>query len=569
MNKTIVFLIAVLSIAFSPQISAQESNASYYTIQLGVFDNPTIDDFVSLDRYGFVYAMDENQPLKRVFLGGFEAKKSVIKTLAKIKAIGYKDAFIVENKDENGADVFVVQLASHRSAAQIDWSNLLKARPLFSFVENGNIKIGGGQYTDFERAKEDVNYVKTLGFKGAFVKKINTARLHKVTSFEMEDAIVEIPVGVIVYEAIHSEPGAIEEDEVLVAKGIPSEYGEPLQDRLMPKSVAIPAIRAKVKRNSVAELQKVLKAENVYDNGLDGFYGPATSKAVKDITDVNPAFEKYQLLSSLTAKGGTKEVSELQAAINLLPFNPEKAVFSLDHVDAPVAKAYKAYHLFVKGDKSQVNDLMNEAIRETFIERKLNKNVAPFDFNASYAYNSLDQLILHLRYVQGAQHDVAAPCWLFQKHPEEAIKAFEPFEFMTPQEYEVEDCGNFMDWESIKLLKSIATDLDPNEANKNEQVAEKYDNKRARHYLAPKPLTMEQTAAVKIWNESLWNGLNDWANKDQVHRKFIVPLKVSYFQSQVLLEDYFVNRGLSERDATALALSTLQTIVAQHLDAYL
>jgi len=307
----------------------------------------------------------------------------------------------------------------------------------------------------------------------------------------------------------------------------------------------------------------------MYDSGLDGFYGPATSKAVHDIANSNPSFEKYQLLSSLTAKGGTKELSELQAAINMLPFKPEKAAFSLDHSDDPVAKAYKAYHLFVKGDKAQVNQLMNEAIKETFVERKLNKNVAPFDFNASYAYNSLDQLILHLRYVQGAQHNIAAPCWLFQKHPQEAIKAFEPFEFMTPQEYEVEDCGNFMDWESIKLLKSIALDLDPNEANKNEQVTEKYDNKRARHYLAPKPLTMEQTATVKIWNEELWNGLNDWANKDQVHRKFIVPLKVAYFQSQVLLEDYFVNRGLSERESTALALSTLQTIVAQHLDAYL
>ncbi len=562
MNKTIVILLAVLTIAFSSQTTAQESNASYFTIQLGVFDNPTIDDFFSLDRYGFVYADDENQSSKRVFLGGFDNKKPALKTLEKVKSLGYQDAFIIENKTSNGADVFVVQLASHKSADQIDWSQLLKARPLFSFVEKGNIKIGGGQYADFSRAKEDVDYVKSLGIKDAFVKKINTAKLHKVTPFEMEDAQVAIPVGVMVYEAIPT-------DEVLVAKGVPSSYGESAPERLMPKSVAIPAIRAKVKRHSVAELQKVLKTENVYKNGLDGYYGAATTKAINDITFSNPSFEKYKLLSSLTAKGGTKQVSALQAAINMLPFKSEKALLQLDAASAPVAKAYKAYHLFLKGDRSQVNDLMNEAIQETFVEKKMNKNVAPFDFNASYAYNSLDQLILHLRYVQGAQHEVAAPCWLFQKHPEEAIKAFEPFEFMTPQEYEVEDCGNFMDWESIKLLKSIALDLDPNEARKNQKVADQYTNKRARHYLAPKPLTMEQTATVKIWNESLWNGLNDWANRDQVHRKFIVPLKVAYFQSQVLLEDYYVNRGLSERDATALALSTLQTIVAQHLDAYL
>ncbi len=565
MNKTIVFLIAVLSIAFSSQISAQESNASYYTIQLGVFDNPKIEDFVSLDRHGFVYAMDENQPLKRVFLGGFDDKKPAVKILSKVKDMGYKDAFIIENKEENGAAVFLVQLASHRMAGQIDWSNLLKARPLFSFVEKGNIKIGGGQYADFSRAKEDVDYVKSLGFKDAFVKKINTARLHKVTSFEMEDAQVEVPIGVIVYEAAPT-------NEVLVAKGqsdIPQAYGETSKERLMPKSVSIPNIRAKVRRNSVAELQKVLKEQNVYVNAPDGYYGPATSNAIHEITASNPSFKKYQLLSSLSARGASKEVSALQAAINTLPFQSEKAVLDLENSDDPVAKVYKAYHLFVKGEKSQVNDLMNEAIKETFLEKKLNKNVAPFDFNASYAYNSLDQLILHLRYVQGAQHNIAAPCWLFQKHPEEAIKAFEPFEFMTPQEYEVEDCGNFMDWESIKLLKSIAADLDPNEANKNEEVAKKYSNKRARHYLAPRPLTVEQTAAVKIWNEELWNGLNDWANRDQVHRKFIVPLKVAYFQSQVLLEDYFLNRGLNERESTALALSTLQTIVAQHLDAYL
>lgn len=84
--------------------------------------------------------------------------------------------------------------------------------------------------------------------------------------------------------------------------------------------------------------------------------------------------------------------------------------------------------------------------------------------------------------------------------------------------------------------------------------------------MAPKALSLEDYTNIKGWNRSLWSGLDAWMGKDAVLKKWGVPLKASYFQTQVRLEDYFMDKGFKSKEATGLALMTLQTLVAHYLE---
>ena len=133
----------------------------------------------------------------------------------------------------------------------------------------------------------------------------------------------------------------------------------------------------------------------------------------------------------------------------------------------------------------------------------------------------------------------------------------------------IQDCGgNFMDWEETKLLKTIATDLDPfYEVKENDSAADA--SERAAFYLTPRALTNAEKDEISAWHKSLWTGLNDWGNTDPVHDQRVVALKVAYFQSQVRLEDYFMDKRFSYKDAKPMAMAVLKTIIGSHFQDYM
>ncbi len=66
-----------------------------YKIQLGVFGNPQLSKFSNLNDLGTLGTERATSRLKRVLLGSFSASKAKT-VLAKVKARGYKDAFVVK-----------------------------------------------------------------------------------------------------------------------------------------------------------------------------------------------------------------------------------------------------------------------------------------------------------------------------------------------------------------------------------------------------------------------------------------------------------------------------------------
>ena len=128
--------------------------------------------------------------------------------------------------------------------------------------------------------------------------------------------------------------------------------------------------------------------------------------------------------------------------------------------------------------------------------------------------------------------------------------------------------GNFMDWEETKLLKTIATDLDPFYDVKKEDSAEDA-RERAFFYNNPAALTKVEKNDISVWHKSFWTALNEWGNSDPIHDQRCVALKVAYFQSQVRLEDYFMDKRFSYKDAKPMAMAVLKTIIGSHFQDYM
>ena len=93
--------------------------------------------------------------------------------------------------------------------------------------------------------------------------------------------------------------------------------------------------------------------------------------------------------------------------------------------------------------------------------------------------------------------------------------------------------------------------------------------RRAKLYLAPQPLNNSEQRALTNWNDRIWTNMDAWASRDPLHQKLITALKISYHQSQVRLEDYYMDRGFNTEEAEGLALATLESLVGYHLERFI
>ena len=585
-NLIYCLLLSILSTSLNANVSSAPTNTStadyIYTIHVGAFVKIKDTDFIKIRKFGFMYAENYDQRLKRIYMGDYETEAAAKATLTKIKTNGYPDAYITKRSLAEGKQVAVIQIATAQIGDRIRWAEYAKAGPLMVQANGKQLKITVGTYPDVDYARARIGSIHKAGFPDAFVRPINSARLHRVTEFETGNQLDESS-GVVNFkdEKTESAKGTSSDEIPVKLKGksktknetpnerpkdIPQEFDQLVMKGPASSGIQRPNIRGKVKRNSVIELQKALKAESGYTGGLDGFYGNGTASGYQKVMTESRELQKYKLLTKHTeqfTKKGTNRI--LQHYINSLPENTPKAMKGLETTDSPVAKVYRAYALSqTGGDQGKLNYLMNTAIRNTFVGKDV-ENKPPFDYTAQYTYPNLKQLILHLRYVQSAaEEDLAFPCWLFQLHPEETALAFKD----GNQDFVIEDCGNLMQWEELSLLQTIASDLNPGAAADAETL-ERYASQRARIYLLPGAMDEDASKLAEAWHMSLWKGLNAWEKTDPLHKKMVAPFRVAYFQSMVMLEDYFMDKKFSASEARVLSVSVLKTIIAPDVRSYL
>jgi hypothetical protein len=586
----------LLALAFSILIcTAAQANEStnpiyIYTIHVGAFDKAQLSDFDGIRDIGYVYAFPLRDNLMQVFLGGYSSRKTARQLLPDVKESGYPDAYVMRRALDEGEDISTVQIALKKPGHDLDYGKYLQAGKLYISQNDNALRVLSGQYETEEIAQKRVNQLKKMGFADAIVRNINTVELIKLTSFESGGAVAD-PIVEVIETSKGAEPEVKKETRNLpdsydvlfkksknTSKGgttiptdIPASFDGKTERINVPvkkeAKVDLPKIRVKVKRTSAIELQKVLKAQGVYNSGLDGYYGKGTAKGYADIKKQNHQIRKYLMLSEMMNEDASNSLksSRLQTIVNNLLSEPADANTLLQAERSPLAKVYRAYILFQNGgQRNEVNRLMNAAIKQTFKGKKL-KNSPPFDYNATYAYDNLEQLLKHLNYIHAVSQDAEVPCWIFSQHPLEAANAFTS----GGDNLRMQNCGgDFMSWEETKLLKAIGSDLDPS-IDTDKDVLAAYTSKRAKLFIAPQKMTSNETTEVSVWHKTLWTEMESWGATDPIHEQRVTALKVAYFQSQVRIEDYFMNKGFTYKEAKPLAMCVLQTIVGKHFVNYM
>ena len=459
-------MLAIAYLTFhSSSLKANNATANYvYTISIGAYVDAELSDFNDLRPIGHIYAKRFEDNLVQVYIGGYDSWAGANRILPTVKDRGYPDAFVTRRSLEEGQEVKTIQVGKLMAGEAIDWKNYLKAGNVYIAQINNELFIFSGQYTSTLDVKARLEELNKYGFSNAAVTTINNAHLVKATSFETEGAKAD---EIIVYVDVETSKGAPEPEAVPNAYDVlfkktkkvkkvrkvnpPAPVNRPKGKTTIPadvpmsyeavvsppvRVVPMPKIRGKVKRTSAIELQKVLKAEKVYNSGLDGYYGKGTKAGYEKIKKENRQIKKYLLLSQL-----------------------------------------------MENNSAITND-------------------------------------------------------------------------------------HFMDWEETKLLKTIAKDLDPFYEVKVDDLT--MDAKeRTAFYLNPKALTKAEKNDISVWNKSFWTSLNEWGNSDPIHDQRCVALKVAYFQSQVRIEDYFMDKGFTYKDAKPMAMAVLKTLIGSHFADYM
>ncbi len=582
MKKRLIFLLCALCLG----TAALAQN--YYTIMIGTFLDAKPQDFDPIRPLGLVYAYPTNGNLSQVYLGGFDDKAKAEEVAQNLKQRGYANASVQERRLSDGKTVTVIQMATRVISKEIEWEEFEKIGNLYAILNGDRVKIMTGLYANVNEAKQELAKVRNSGYSDAFVKNVNSNLLVKIGEFETGIKKALIPLSFDQQSTqgrIVTQPdNRPRTNNSNIPDDVPTGYDNSAVTARSPvaartanvnipeaptsKKMSMPDIRVKVKRRSVLELQKILKAEKAYTSSLDGYYGKGTEAAYDEVMATNRELQKYLHLAETME--GTKESgagNSLQRAINNLP-TEASAPTTIESSSAPVAKAYQAYLLYnTLGPSNEVNNLMNSAIKGAYSGKKL-QNQPPFDYNATYAYQDLGQMIQHLFYIHAAPgNNYAVPCWLYDRHPRETAKAQAAFAGYDNNDLKLQACDQFLDWPEIKVLQAIAADMNTDsKVNTGRLSADA--SKRAHLFTSPQALNASEAKTIESWNTDLWNNLNAWSSRDPIHQRVVVALKVAYFQSQVRLEDYFMDQGFSADESKGLALATLETLVGYYLDRF-
>lgn len=573
-------MIRYLSFFIALSMLPLTATSQYYTVNVGTFVDASVEDFRSLRSQGFVYGASMEGNLHQVLIAGYQDRSTAERVLEDVKKAGYSTAYIQERYPADGRSMTVIQLATLDASKLINWSRYTSAGSLFGISDGRQIKVVTGTYNNRAEAADDLDRIKELGFKDAFIRQVNSIFLHPLGIFETGIAPRKKPL--IPIELDENPPPATNN-----TNAGPTTYGNPPANTGMtarsgnvsarnsaapnnePPTVEVPNIRADVKRRSALDLQRVLKVNGTYSGSLDGLYGPGTTAAYEEMVNQNRQFRKYQLLGhdwELTNSAASGNV--LQQAINDLSTDPS-ASNVLERYDDPIAKAYRAYNLFqIMGPSSEVNTLMNTALAEGFVDVNM-AGMPPFDPKATYSYQRIDQLIQHMYYLHAVPNlPYSAPCWLLERHPAETAQAQAGFVqgggLLRPN---VQDCDPFTRWPEVRTLLAVASDLNGDAERDNAKWGQA-SSLRAQLYLSDEPLSSDMGKVVTSWNKRLWQNMNSWAAEDPVHQRMVTALKVSFFQAQVLLEDYYMNQGFEVKEAKPLALATMRTLVGYQLERF-
>ncbi len=571
---------------FLGHLTAQD----YYTVLLGTFVEVKPQDFGKARELGFVYTLPVEGNLTQVYVGRYTTAQAADEAVAALRRVGFDQAATQQGTFAKGAEVPVIQIATRYTNRPIQWDELTKVGNLNVMLDNNAIKVMTGTFPDVAAAKAELSNIQAQGFVDAFVKMVPVGQLLpvspiatgiKVELIPLNLAPSNIPTTASPPPAPTPLPTAMGNDgtiptmpqtptttitpktPVVPATTLPSPPPPAVTPSVVavpvpPKPVELPAIRGNIKRNAVLELQKVMKSRGHYNGSLDGYYGTGTQTAYDQMLGQDKGVQKYRALSTFFAPlYSAVQPDALQNAINTLPYDAN-APLAIERSNLAVAKGYRAYQLFTTlGPSQQVNDLMNGAIKEAYIGTTV--LASAFNYNATYAYQDLQQLLLHLHFLHAAPTNAyQLPCWLADKHPAATQQALAQMGSMN-QQLRQATCDPFAQWPEVQLLQSIALDMTPAAWKQSDQL-QAAANKRYELYLRKAALSVTEATLLENWHKSLWLNIDKWALQDPFLMETATTLRFAYFQCLVRVEDHYMDQGLSPNEARTLGIAVVRAI---------
>jgi len=588
MNKFFILLL-LGGFSFFQPLAGQD----YYTAFVGSFVEVRPQDFARVRPLGFLYVQMGEGNLQQVFLGQYPKATTAEEVVEALRTEGFTNARALPGSYAQGIEVPVIQIATRYDSKTVDWQDLSRAGSLNVLLADGAVKVLTGTFPDIETAKAELPRIRSLGFEDAFIKMVNSGRLLPVTNVATgikEDLIpLNLSEGTpastttaprsTVTPTVQPEEMDVS-DSGIITKNPPSvprptttppstpsaaptnrpvgstvSVVSPVVDRPTPR---LPEIRGNVKRNSVIELQRVLKNSGFYQSGLDGYYGSGTTQAYEQMRTQDFTVRKYQQLIPFYQNiNATQKQNALQLAIRELPYDPN-APLVIEGDQTAIGLAYQAYLSFTGlGASTEVNQLMNDAIKAAYLNSGVSTSV--FNYRATYAYQGLDQLLLHLFYVHAAPAvSYLLPCWVNDRHPQatkNALQQMGDYRRLLQQD----NCGTFTSWTEIQLLQTIAMDLNPAAIAQTEALQEAAGRQNILYYQTT-GLPATEATILETWQQNLFRNVDRWAGTDPLLAPTAQALKMAYFQSQVRIEDHYLDQGVSEAVARQLSIAALRAI---------
>ncbi len=525
--------------AQSPIVKLQPAEKMIHRVNLGTFADAKLEDFKALTTVGFLYATPLGDGQSQVFIGDFDSEASAEAIEKQAKSKGYADAHAVKEKLVLQKTTYI-QLIAKKADENISWANFAKAGKIFVIPNAKEIKIVSVGFENDSLAKAALAHLQKNGFKGAFLKSAAANTLHKIGAFETSST-------------------SLLNDEINI---IPEEKVEPVSEPI-PDPVPIPVVDNYAGRFSNTQLKMALTALNVYKGKIDNSNDSKLESFFAKAKEKDRVLAKYAILAQ-AMKPANEKFSDLQKAINSVINNPALAEQTLKKSTQPIAKAYRAYILFTKdgGDAKEVNKLMNQAIQDAF--KSVKENPFSFDPSATYAYQNLAQLILHLRFIQGvAKEEPLAPTWLFTEHPKETNAAYS-----QGKSYKTVASDEFLNtFEPLKMVISMAEDLNP-AWQPNEKEAAQNAQIRTQMYHLPLASDAKKKSETKEWNIAFWKGLDEWVKKDEANQPLYNAFKATYYRSLQQFENYFSAKKIKQEEATTLGINILRQSVGKSLEKF-
>ena len=571
-------LLPVLFLIFTGQTLFAQANQPIYTIHIGTFMQASPNDFLPVQGLGFLYAEELGGNLYKIFLGGYKDRNAADAVLAQVQSKGYIDAYVGTLDLSFGSNAALIQLGIKPAGQVIDWNQYLSAGPLYVIQEDKQVKILTGIFQDVNTAKTQLTQIRKQGFKDAFVKTVNSALLHPIDAFHLgaqaTAAMNQTPTP-------QQNPGGSTPNNGQIPKSYNQSVPPPQQGNYPPQqtypvqptfpvsyetpTILTPNIRAKVKRSSVASLQRLLKSEGSYKSSIDGYYGKGTTAAYLKTAEENGQIQKYTLLAaSKSTLAANASGNTLQYHINNLLNAPEPSMYALTAFDAPIARAYQAYLTFLSaGPGLEVNNLMNAAIQVAYSGQALTAE-SRFDHTASYAYADIEQIVRHILYIHTRSKQTASvPCWLTQAHAQETRTAFS-LDPNLAAELPTEDCGGVLNWPEVQVLMAMAQDI-AGASQISEKEVGAGQSKTAQFLLSPAKPDADALKVANTWYDKTTKGVYQWGTQDPWLQEISMSFRILLYQSQVMLEDYYMDQGLKNKEAVNLGKVTLQAMLEPYL----